>query len=229
MHNPKIIIIFGPPGAGKDTQAERIAKRFGLFQFITSSFIQKELFNPAKKNDKIIKKQLKLYNSGKWNDPRWVLNLVKNNVKKLHKANRSIVFTASPRTMFEAKGMIPLLESLYGKDSIRILQISIKDRTSIFRITRRRFCENCKHTLVYSPHNNKLKKCPKCGGKIITRALDTKALTIKRLKEYKNRTLPVLKYLQKRGCSWTDIDGEPLPDEVTKQIFKKLEPLLKND
>lgn len=227
MHKPKIIIVFGPPGAGKDTQAERIVEKFNLFQFITSSFIQKEIYNPAKQNDRVIKRQLKLYNSGKWLDPYWVLALVKKNVEKIHKKGKGIIFTASPRTLFEAKGLVPWLESLYGKENIRILKIVIKDQTSILRITRRRFCEKCKHTLVYSLQNNKLKKCPKCGGKIITRTLDTKELTIQRLKEYKNRTLPVLKYLKKKGYSWINIDGEPAPDKVTKQIFSKLTPLMK--
>jgi len=229
MTKQKIVIIFGPPGAGKDTQAERLAKRFNLFHFITSSFIQQIIFNPRLQKNPIIRKQLKLYQSGIWCGPSWVLTLVKKKVKEISKRGKGMVFTASPRTLFEARGLIPFLESLYGQENIYVLKIVLTDKSAIFRIVHRRFCAKCKHTLVYSKQSLKIKKCPKCGGKIVTRELDTKTSTIKRLREYKYRTIPIFQYLKNRGYQLMEIDGEPLPDEVTKQIFKKLDPLIKND
>lgn len=219
----KVILMFGPPGAGKDTQAERLAKRFNLFHFITSSFIQQIIFNPRLQKNPIIRKQLKLYQSGIWCGPAWVLTLVKKKVKEISKRGRGMVFTASPRTLFEARGLIPFLESLYGQENIYVLKIVLKDKSAIFRIIHRRFCEKCKHTIIYSPINKSLKKCPKCGGKIISRKIDTAVITRKRLKEYKKRTMPVLRFLKKRHYKIIEIGGEPLPGAVTKQIFEKLE------
>lgn len=227
MRNPKIIIVFGSPGAGKDTQAAILAKKFKLTHFLMSNYIQKEIFNVRKKNNPTIKKQLKLYLAGKWCAPYWVTKLAKGNIQSIHKRKQGIIMTGFPRTLFEAWQLMPFAEKLYGQDNIYIIKINIKDATAVFRVTHRRLCEKCKYTIVYSKKSLSIKKCPKCGGRLIHREIDSAEITKKRLREDRERTLPVFKYLRKRKYSWIDIDGELVPDKVTKQIFDKLMPLMK--
>jgi adenylate kinase len=218
----KAIIIYGPPGSGKGTQAQRIAERFNLEHIETSKLIEKMIFNPALKDDPIIQRERKNFETGKLCTPEWIAGIVKKEIKRIYQTGKGILFSGSPRTLYEAKELAPFLEELYGKENILVLEIKIKPETSIFRNSHRRICQQCRFSLVYSSENEKLEKCPQCGGKLVKRILD-KPETIKvRLKEYKERTEPIYRFLEKRGIKVIAIDGEPPVEDVWQDILKVL-------
>ena len=222
MKKPKIVILYGLPGAGKDTQAEILEENLDFNQISSSYLIEKKIFNPDLQNNPIIKEQREIYEGGKLCEPEWVTKIINEKVAELHEENRSLVFSGSPRTMYEVENEIPYWESLYGQDNIFIFLIKIKEETSVFRNTHRRICSVCRHPIVYVEENKNLKFCPLCGGELKKRGLDTEELMKVRINEYQERTKPIFNYFQEKGYKVIEVDGEISPNEVAKQIIKNI-------
>lgn len=220
---PLVIIIYGYPGSGKGTQAEKVAEYFNFEHLETSKLIEGKIKNPANQNDLIIQREKDFFNRGILCTPEWVSEIIKEAIVDLHQQNKGIVFSSSPRTLHEAEEEIPLLENLFGKENIFTFEIKIKPETSLFRNSHRKICEKCRRPVVYTPENASLENCPVCGGKLVKRgSLDDPEVIKVRHREYEERTMPILNYLRERGYEVIEIDGEPASDEVTKNIFDKL-------
>ncbi|MBD3282040.1 MAG: AAA family ATPase [Candidatus Portnoybacteria bacterium] len=219
---PSVFVIYGPPGSGKGTQANKIAEKFGFEHFNTGEVIEDTINDPEKLKDPIVRKQKENFETGDLCDPAWVSELVSKEIERMHEEGKGIVFSASPRTLYEAKKIMPLLEDLYGKENIYIFEIVVRPETSIYRNSHRRVCKDCDYSLVYTPENEKLKECPKCGGKLVTRVLDKPEIIKVRINKYIERTKPVYDFLKQRGFDIYKIDGEPSPEEVEKSIFNKI-------
>jgi adenylate kinase len=207
---PSVFIIYGPPGSGKGTQADELAQHFNVEHFDTGKVIQKIINDPEKLKDPIIQEQKKNFETGLLCDPPWVAELVINEIKSLYKRGQGIVLSGSPRTLPEARELIPVLMDLYGKENVYIIKIVIKPETSIFRNSHRKICE-------------KINNCPICGGRLTDRgALDTPEVIKIRIKEYQERTEPIYEFLKENNIAIEEIDGEPAPDIVTKNILKAI-------
>lgn len=221
------IIIYGPPGSGKGTQAKLTAEKLGLFHFDTGQYLRGLLYNPKFQKNKIIQKEMRLNKAGNLNTPSWVLKIISQRVKKIAGLGQGIVFSGSPRTIFEAFGgkkrigLIRLLEKLYNKKNIFIFALKIPEKESIKRNIKRRVCSVCKTPIlrISKYRNIEILNCPFCGGKLEYRVDDKKEIVLARLKEYRERTLPIQKELKKRGYEIIDINGESLPEKVHKSII----------
>jgi adenylate kinase len=228
--NPKVIIIIGPPGSGKGTQAGLLAEKFNLYYFETAK-VGEERINKAKKGEYILaegkkyyfEKEKKLWLSGKLWSPPFITALVKDKIKKLAKGKQSIVFAGSPRTLYEGEKIVPLLKKLYGKENITIILIEQSAKASIFRNSHRRICELVRHPILYTKETAKLKYCPLDGSKLIKRkGLDDPETIKVRLKEYKERTLPLVELFKKQGLKVKKINGEQSVANVFKDILEIL-------
>ena len=214
-----IFIIFGPPGSGKSTQADILANKFGLVHFNTGEVIEKTVFNPVNQDDPEIKKQRELFKSGQLCNPEWVVKISEEEIEKIHRQGKGMVFSGAMRTLYEAENMMPFLEKLYGKENVYIFDIEIPEEVSIFRNTHRRICKQCGLTLIYNEETSKLTRCPHCGGELVERVLDNKETIVTRLKTYHKETEPVLKYFHSKGIKVFNINGTPMPDKVAEQIL----------
>lgn len=212
----KIVIILGPPGSGKGTQAENLVENFGFFHLETSKFLEKVI--RSKSTDPEIEKLRKQFFSGDLLDPKFVAKVVIDKVKEFAKQNKSIVFSGSPRTLFEAEKELPIFEELYGKDNIFIVNINISEKESIERNSHRRICSVCRYPIPNLDKFKNFKKCPECGGKIIKREIDNPEIIKTRLKEYKERTLPVIDFFKKRAYRVKKINGSQSIEKVFKDI-----------
>lgn len=222
MKSPKIVILYGLPGAGKDTQAEILEESLDFYQVSSIKLIEGKIYNPDIQNDPIIKKERQINESGVLNTPEWVALMVNEKIKELFSEKRNLVFSGSPRTLCEAENEIPLWESLYGKDNIFVFWIKIKETTAIFRNIHRRICSICRHPIIYSEENKNITICPMCGGVLKKRIFDTEELMHVRLKEYRERTEPTSTYFKNRGYKIIEVNGEVSPNEVAKQIIKNI-------
>jgi len=225
--NQKIITIIGPPGAGKGTQAELLAHKLKLYPFETSKTLEESWKDINKKDYKKINnkkfyflKEKNLFDSGKLCSPPFVAFVVEKKIKKLYEQNQGIVFSGSPRTLYEGKKLIPFLINLYGLENILVLNLKISDSEAISRNIKRRICSKCRHPIPYTPDTKNLKTCPRCGGKLVTRTLDTEKIMKIRLKEYKSRTYPLFDYFKKIGITIKKINGKQNIKDVSKDILK---------
>lgn len=237
----QIVILFGPPGAGKGTQAELLADKLGYYYFETSKILEREFTkaeNLSKKDPKRfitvgkekfdILEEKKLWADGVLCTPNFVTHLVKKNIKKLSEEGEALILAGSPRTAPEAKELIPFLKKLYGKENIKAVLIEISPEETIFRNSHRRLCELMRHPVLYNKETKNLKNCTLDGSKLIRRkGLDDPESIKVRLDQYKERTFPVFDIMKKQGIVIKKINGEVSPSEVHKAVLKNIKKLLK--
>lgn len=218
----KAFLFFGKPGAGKGTQADRMADKFNLVHFDTGKEIEHTVHDPKLQSDPVIQKERELFDSGILATPEWVQGLIEKRINEISSEGRGLIFSGSPRTLHEVRHIAPVLERAYGEENISVFVLHVEDQTSIFRNSHRRVCKNCRRPVVWSKATEGQEKCVHCGGELVRRSLDTPEIIKERLKEYRERTEPVIEFFRKRGETVYDIDGEGSPDEVTKRVLSKL-------
>ena len=225
------IIIFGPPGSGKGTQAQLLAEKFNLVHFDSGSYLRKILYDPKYKKNKAIQAERKLNEAGKINTPLWVLKIIVDKIKKIEKLNESVVFSGSPRSTFEAfgdkkyKGLMKILEEFYGKKNIRIFILNISEKESIKRNSKRIVCSICRTPLLSQMSDVKcqmFKDCPFCAGPLKNRFDDKKEIIVERLKEYQQRTFPIIKELKRKKYKIININGYQLPYKIHQKIIANI-------
>jgi len=225
----RVIIILGPPGSGKGTQAELLAERFDLFHFETSEIIEKN-FENMERNDFVMvngKKyflweEKELRNSGKWMSPPLIAFWVKNKIKQLAKGGKGIILSGSPKTLYEARQMVPLLKKLFGISNVITISIKQGSKTSIWRNKHRKICELMRHPILYSKENAKLRNCPIDGSKLIQREDSNPEIVKSKFLEYKERTIPIITYFKKQGIKTREVNGEQTVIGVFKDILKAI-------
>ena len=224
----KIAVMFmGKPGSGKGTQAEILVKQYNLTHFNTGEVIRHRLANP--KNDEDAREK-EIYESGKLNTFEWVANLVLEKAHEYAKAGHGIVFSGSPRSLYEAERLIPQLLADYGEKKVIAILVDIDDRLAVERNSGRLTCDKCGLTMtVLAPDLEKMTDgvFPKCGGRLIQRAIDTaEKIVEKRLPDYYQNTVPAIEYIKKQGIL-REVDGRKTIEEARQEIAKIVEPIVK--
>jgi len=223
MKEKKIIFLVGPPGAGKDTQVNLLAKKTGFYKFVTGDEGLKYI--EANKKDPFTAQQKVNYDNGILFDPEWLLNKVqKERAKKILKSgSEGIVFSGSPRTLYEAKNLSKVLSEIVGPENIFTIVIEISENELKKRAKERLVCKSDEnHT--FSKRFSDLKEgdvCSKCGGILGKKGLDSEKEVEVRIQQYDNRTKPGIEYLKKDYKVFT-IDGEQSIEKVHKDIIKNL-------
>jgi adenylate kinase len=216
---PGAVIFVGPPGSGKNTQADAfVDSHEGYFHFNTSQEIKNIFNDPKCKDDPAILMRKQEHDRGELVDPEWVIGIVLNGIKSLAGSGKAIVMSGSPRTLPEARKEIPLILDIYGNDSVAVIKIVVSDVISVTRNTTRRICSKCARPVILTPVNKDMAFCTVCGGELVVRKDDTKEIMRTRLREYHKRTEEIFTYLQAMGISIIEIDGEQEPKKVTADI-----------
>ncbi len=230
----QVIILFGPPGAGKGTQSELLTDKLSLYYLETSKILEQNfqeaegvsgdkrfIEEDGKKYDILDEK--KLWKEGVLCDPPFVVNLIRKKINDLAEQGKNLVMAGSPRSVYEAEKIIPLLKELYNPDNIEVILIDISPEETIFRNSHRRICELMRHPILYNEETKNLKICPLDGSKLIRRkGLDDPETIKVRLKEYKERTYPVLDVFKRHGIEAKKINGEQTVANVFKDILKAI-------
>ncbi len=229
----QVIILFGPPGAGKGTQSELLSEKMGLYLFETSKMLEREFRNaekmPADSSERFVEiegekfdvlNEKEIWKKGELCSPPWVTYLTIKELKRLHDDGDNIILSGSPRTVYEAEREMSVLEELYGKENIKIVLIEISAEITIFRNTHRKICELMRHSILFNKETEKLKICPLDGSKLVKRKDLDDPETIKvRLEQYKERTLPLFDYFKNSGFDVNKINGEGSVADVHKKIL----------
>jgi len=223
-----VVVLYGAPGSGKGTQANLLAGKLGLFHFDSGKFLEEIVHDPKRQGEKIIRRERKLFDSGVLNTPSFVFREVAKEVRRIERADWGIVFSGSLRTRYEAERLTPILERLYGKKNIFIFELTVPQDRSIRRNSARLICTVCGYILLTAFYPVKHPKhCPVCAGKFYRRSLDKPAVIKERLREYEERTMPMIAFMRGRGYPVSPIDARPAPYKVLNAILKRLSVLEK--
>lgn len=217
------VFLIGPPGSGKGTQADLLAEKFGLTHIQTSKLGEAKI-NDAElvKNDPEVAEVKRLYDKGELFPPPWTVKIVLERSKELAEEGKGIVFSGSPRTIYEAENEIPYFENLYGKENIKIVNLKIDETESLNRNIHRRICKANGHPIPNFEQFKDMKLCPHDGSEIVTRSLDTEETIKTRNEVYHKRTEPILDFLEKKGYKIMDVNGVQSIQKVFEEILNNL-------
>ncbi len=221
MDRRKMVIIFvAPPGAGKGTQGDLMAEKFGFYHLESSKMFEGKLFRKELDNDPEIIKLREDWRTGKLISPAWIAKIAVETIKELHSEGKSIVFSGSFRTLPEAELEIPLVEELYGRANIKVFNITLSEAESVKRNSNRRICEKNRHPIPNFPEFENVTVCPQDGSPLIKRSdLDQPEIIKKRYQVYLEETEPVLNYLKDRDYKIIEINGEQPIEKVSQDIL----------
>lgn len=222
---PFIVFVFGPPGSGKSTQADFVAREYSAVHFNTGETLRSILHDPKNAYDPKIQAEREVQDSGRLNDPTWVREIVVAEVEKLKSAGKSIVFSGSPRTLIEADFELPKFQEWFP-GRIFLVVLKIEEVTTIFRNSHRKVCISCGKIIPWNLESQKFVACPYCGGGLNTRPDDEPDVIRHRLQIYRTQIAPVIHYCAAHGVPSIEIDGEGTPDEVSQLIKGELDKVL---
>lgn len=230
MSQKKVVILIGPPGAGKGTQGMLLSEKMRLYYFETSKILEESFENPNENaflevegKKYLFKDEKEIWKKGLLCSPPFVAELVKGRIRQLHERGESILLSGSPRTLHEGEQLMPILEELYGKENIKIVLLDISPEQTMFRNSNRRICELMRHSILYTEETKTLTKCPLDGSDLIRRkGLDDPDTIPKRLEQYKERTVPLLELFEKRGLKVNKVNGEGSVNDVFERNVKAL-------
>lgn len=207
------IILLGPQGSGKGTQARILAEKLGLFYLEVGSFLR-EIAQKDAGIDEIINKKGTLVPNEK------IFSLLKNYLieKKANLAN--IVYDGYPRNIEQYNLLATWLKE-NGQKIDYVIFISISDEETVRRLSARRSCRKCGaiYNLITNPP--KSDKCDICGGELSQREDDKPELIKKRLELYKTNTQPLLDVLGGEGILY-EVNGERPIGVIAEELQKLL-------
>ena len=210
----QVVILLGPPGSGKGTQASRLSKELGIPHISTGDLFRENLG----KGTELGKKVKSYLDAGQLVPDNLVLDMLFDRVSKPDCAH-GYLLDGFPRTIPQAEA----LDRYLGNTAhVTVLNLEVADETIIKRITGRLICQKCGniHNKYFSaPQQEGV--CDKCQGPLTQRSDDTLPVVKERLKVYHEQTEPLIKYYGDKK-ELININGENPPDAVFKELMDKL-------
>ncbi len=211
------LILLGPPGAGKGTQAKRIVEKYGIPQISTGDMFREAV----SKGTELGKKAKEYMDRGELVPDEIVIGIVRERLSQ-DDCQNGFILDGFPRTIKQAEALDEMLDDMNRKIDA-VINITVPDEEIVKRIVFRRTCKNCGavYNLIYSPPKVE-GRCDECGGELYQRDDDKEETVRERLRVYREQTEPLIQYYSQKGVV-RDIDGTKSIDEVWNEIEKVLE------
>lgn len=209
------LILFGPPGAGKGTQAKILVEKLGLPQISTGDMMRAE----RKSGSELGRRFESHMSKGELVPDDLVLALFAKRLAESD-AEEGAIFDGFPRTVAQAEALDRTLSKL-GRKIDHVIALEVDVGVIVERITGRRVCLSG-HTfhVRYSPPPPS-GECPECGAEIIQRGDDTEEKVRTRNSAYRNETLPILAHYEPTGVV-ARIEGTGTVEEIAERVLKTL-------
>ena len=211
------ILLMGPPGAGKGTQAEKLIDAYKIPHISTG-----DMFRAAVSQGTELGKEAKRYMDAGGLVPDVVtIGIVREGLAKPECA-KGFILDGFPRTQEQAVALDGILQDL-GIKLTGVVNIEVPDKDLVARVTGRRICKKCGATYHITFNPPKVEGiCDKCGGDLYQRD-DDKAETVKhRLAAYHSQTEPLISYYKKQGV-YIEVDGTQPIDKVYNNVKSSLD------
>lgn len=210
------VILIGPPGAGKGTQAAFLCGEYGLPHISTG-----DMFRAAVKNGTELGLAAKAYmDKGHLVPDEVTIGIVQERLTERDTEN-GFLLDGFPRTIVQAEGLKDVLSKL-GKSLTAVINIEVPEEELVRRLSGRLICRSCGATYHKSfnpPAQDGI--CDKCGGELYQRADDSEETVRNRLRVYREQTEPLIAYYKAKGCL-TTVDGTQPIEAVTAHLRRVL-------
>ncbi len=212
-----VIVLMGPPGCGKGTQARFVCQGYPFVHVSTGDLVRAEIASSS--HDSIQMKSL--INAGKLIPNEMVFNLI---MKSLSDPSRSYLCDGFPRTLDQAV----MLDAFLNESGLKVdavVNINVPDEVILKRLSGRLSCGVCK-TIFNSHFNPPVQKdtCDNCSARLERRSDDAPAVVTARLSDYHMKSVPILDYFRSKNVLF-DVSG----DRSSGDVFAEVEKILKKD
>ena len=211
------ILLMGPPGAGKGTQAEKLIRDYGIPQISTG-----DMFRAAVKAGTALGIEAKSYmDKGALVPDSVTIGIVKERLQQ-EDCKKWWILDGFPRNTDQARALDKILKEI-GIKLTSVITIKVENKDLIKRICGRMMCKKCGasfHKEFRPPVRENI--CDNCGSELYQRADDNEATVGQRLAVYESKTKPLIDYYKESG-SYCEIDGNQSMEDVYKQIQAALE------
>ena len=209
------IILLGPPGCGKGTQAVTVRERYKLTHFSTGEIFRDEIGKKTELGQKV----QSFVTGGKLVPDQLVVDVVTN---RLGQTSGGVLLDGFPRTVEQGTA----LDSYLGKNGKKIdvvVYLNLRDEEVVKRLSARRNCSKCGelYNVVTKP-SSKGSACEKCGGEIVQRADDQPETIKKRLMVFHDLTSPLAQYYRSNDV-FHEVDAADSPQEVAQGVVKVID------
>jgi adenylate kinase len=210
------LVIFGPPGAGKGTQAKLLSERLGVPHIATGDMLR-EAVKAGTRLGGLAKKYM---DEGRLVPDEVVIGMVEERLRHPD-CSKGFILDGFPRTIEQAEALDSELEKL-GLKLDAVLNLEVGDEEVVKRIALRRTCRSCGAVfhLIFNPPRRE-GVCDRCGGELYQRDDDREEVVRNRLKVYRQQTKPLLEFYRRRGLL-RDVNGERSIGDVFKEILAAL-------
>lgn len=216
----QVVILLGPPGAGKGSAATLLKDKMELAHISTGDLLRQNIKNGTQLGEKA-----KSYmDAGDLVPDELIFSMLFERVDAPD-CEKGYLLDGFPRTIEQAE---TLQKRLAGRAQVKAVSLEVPDSALVERITKRQVCRDCQtpYHLTFSPPKTK-GKCDRCPGELYQRSDDTETVVKSRLKIYHEKTAPLIDYYREQKALQT-VDASLPPNEVLSQITALLTPVVKD-
>jgi adenylate kinase len=233
------LIMLGPPGAGKGTQAERFARSRGIPKISTGDILR-DAFSLG---TEIGKRAKAVMDRGELVGDDVMIGIVTERLERPD-ARAGFVLDGFPRTVAQAEALDSFMK---GRDQLIVIDVVVPEAELVRRLASRLICEDCganagldgsgaaadkivlpaasplaSETVVSVRASSEAQRCRRCGGRLVQRTDDSDGVVLKRLKVYHHQSEPLVEYYKGRP-TFRQIDGAQPPDRVAADLAAAIE------
>jgi len=212
------MIIIGPPGAGKGTQAKRIVEKYKIAHISTGDILRRAV----KDQTELGRRAAAYMQTGTLVPDEVVMDMVNERLSQPD-CKKGFILDGYPRNLDQAEALTRTMESLFGRDVDKVLDLSVDRDLLVNRAVGRRTCPDCGSMFHVEYNPPKMEgTCDKCGGRLYQRADDREETMVKRLEVFEEQTNTLRFYYSSMGALRI-VNGSQAPDDITQTIFEILD------